>query len=430
MVVQPLIAMLAVASTPICDVTAYGAVADNDVLDTRAVQTAIDACAAGGGTVMVPRGAYTIGTLHLRDGTHLHLDTGARLVASRDLSHYPVLEKGEAPGHAATPFRALIFADRVRDVQISGDGTIDGQGDAFWDRDFYASGLARPTTERPYPWIVFADCRDVSVDGITLTNSPSYHLRFERCDGMRVRGVTIAHDFRSPNTDGINMSDTSNVRISDCRISTGDDAIAITSSRRDVANIRVENCALESDDAAVKIGPRTAFNVSDVVASDLTITRTRYGLAIFMADGGTVRDVVFRDISIATGSRHPRDYPIFVDIDRRSPADPLGRIEDVRFERIAIRSSGNMLIAGQPDAPIRRLTLSDIGFAGGGAVDLIHNAGKPRGNVTFGKGAGTRDYSNIDADMVAAHVEGLRIERLVNDGASGRQAIARIDASE
>jgi len=430
MIVQPLIGILAIAAASDCDVRTHGAVADDGSADTLAIQAAIDACAATGGRVVVPMGDFTTGTLHLRDGTRLHLDEGARLVGSRDLADYPRLEKGGAPGHPPTPFRALVFADRVTGVRITGAGTIDGQGDAFWDRDFYASGLARPTTERPYPWIVFADCSDVSVEDIILTNSPSYHLRFERCDGVRVRGITIAHDFRSPNTDGINMSDTSNVHISGCRISTGDDAIAITSSRRDVSNIRVEHCALESDDAAVKIGPRTAFTVSDVVASDLTVTRTRYGLAIFMADGGTVRDVAFRDISIATGSRHPRDYPIFVDIDRRSPDDPLGRIEDVRFERIAIRSSGNMLIAGQPDAPIRRLTLSDIGFAGGGAIDLTRHAGKPRGNVTFGKGAGTRDYSNIDADLVAAHVEGLRIERLVNDGASGRQPIARIDANE
>lgn len=427
---QPLIAMLVAGSTPICDVTAYGAVAGDDRIDTRAVQAAIDACAAKGGVVRVPRGAFTIGTLQLRDGTHLHLDRGARLVGARDLAHYPMLEKGAAPGHGATAFRALIFADRVRGVRITGTGTIDGQGDAFWDRDFYASGLARPTTERPYPWIVFADCGDVSVEGITLTNSPSYHLRFERCDGVRVRGITIEHDFRSPNTDGINLSDTSNVHIADCRISTGDDAIAITSSRRDVANILVENCALESDDAAVKIGPRTAFSVSGVVARDLTITRTRYGLAIFMADGGRVYEVAFRDISIATGSRHARDYPIFVDIDRRNPADPLGRIEDVRFERIAIDSAGNILIGGQPGAPIRRLSLSDIHFAARDPIALPDHAGKPRGNVYFGQGSGTRDYSHIDADLVAANVDGLTIARFENDGASGRQAIARIDTGE
>lgn len=427
---QLLIAMIVAGSAPVCDVTAHGARGGDGRIDTVAVQAAVDACASSGGTVRVPSGVFTIGTLHLRDGTRLHLYEGARLVASRDLADYPELERGAAPDHPATRFRALIFADRVGGVRITGEGTIDGQGDAFWDRDFYASGLARPTTERPYPWIVFADCHDVSVEGITLTNSPSYHLRFERCDGVRVRGVTIAHDFRSPNTDGINMSDTSNVHISDCRISTGDDAIVFTSSRRDVTNIQVEDCALESDDAAIKIGPRTARTLSGVVARNLKITRTRYGLAIFMADGGLVRDVAFRDISISTGSRHPRDYPIFLDIDRRSPTDPLGRIEDVRFERIAISTAGNILIGGQPEAPIRRLTLADIAFTARDAISLPDHAGKPRGNVNFGKGAGTRDYSNIDADLVAAHVERLVIERLSNDGASGRQGIARIDAGE
>ncbi len=430
MIMQHLIGILAMAAASDCDVRAHGAVASDDLIDTVAVQAAIDTCAPGGGRVMVPAGEFIIGTLHLRDGTHLHLAEGARLVASRDLADYPQLERGAEPGHEATRFRALIFADHAQDVRISGRGTIDGQGEAFWDEDFFTSGLARPTTERPYPWIVFADCNDVAVEGITLTNSPSYHLRFERCDGVRVSDITIAQDFRGPNTDGINMSDTSNVHISGCRISTGDDAIAITSSRRNVSNILVEDCALESDDAAVKIGPRTAYTVSGVVARELDITRTRYGLAIFMADGGLVRDVTFRDISIATGSRHPRDYPIFVDIDRRTPADPLGEIKDVLFERIAIQTAGNILIGGQPDAPIRRLTLSDIRFSAPDAIDLTQHSGKPRGNVTFGKGAQTEDYSTIDADLVVAHVEGLTIERFSNDGASGRRPMALIETSE
>ena len=85
-----------------------------------ATQKAIDACAqAGGGTVYLPSGTFRTGTLVLKNNVTLHLSAGATLSGSRDIADYPQPH--------------LLYALDAENIAIEGDGTIDGNGDAFWD---------------------------------------------------------------------------------------------------------------------------------------------------------------------------------------------------------------------------------------------------------------------------------------------------------
>ena len=78
---------------PFVNVRDYGASGDGRTLDTRAIQSAIDACRqAGGGTVYVPAGDYVTGSLFLASHLTLHLDAGARLLGSQDVADYPVVD--------------------------------------------------------------------------------------------------------------------------------------------------------------------------------------------------------------------------------------------------------------------------------------------------------------------------------------------------
>ncbi|MHB8901625.1 MAG: glycosyl hydrolase family 28-related protein, partial [Thermoguttaceae bacterium] len=109
------------ADQPAFDVRQYGAAGDGATLDTAALQKAIDACGeAGGGRVLFPKGTYLSGSLELKTGVHLVLAPEAVLLGSRSLNDYPS--------------RALVHAEDVADVGIEGGGTIDGQGDAFWQK--------------------------------------------------------------------------------------------------------------------------------------------------------------------------------------------------------------------------------------------------------------------------------------------------------
>ena len=420
--------LMTLAAPPVCDIRDHGAVPGDGAHDTAAIQSAVEACAGTGGTVLIPAGEWSTGTVRLGSDMVLELAEGAVLALHPDIALFPPVEI--ARDADITPARAALLADGVSGLSITGKGRIEGNGEAFWDRDFYATGLARPTLPRPGPAIELANCRDTHVEGITLANMPAYALRFHRCERVSARGITIRNDPRSPNTDGIQIRDTSNAVISGVDIRTGDDAIVLKSGDRPVDNIIVENSYLESDDAALKFGTGSRVGVTNSVFRNLTIANSRYGIALFMIDGGTHRNNLFEDIAITTGGRHPRQFPIFIDIDRREADRTLGRIVDTTFRRIAIATSGASLIAGNPAAPIEGLVLENVVTDVRGAVDITRRSAKPRGNVQIAAQAGSTDYSTRPGHMVLAHVRGLVTRDVSFSEAAStdrRQAIIGID---
>src|SRR3954464_1587221 len=107
----------------------FSAVPDGRTLTTTQLQSAIDACgAAGGGTLLVPAGRYVTGTLWMRSNVTLHLDEGAVLLGSDRVDDFPICgSEWEGPG--VKPGRAsMICGERLKNVAITGRGTIDGRG--------------------------------------------------------------------------------------------------------------------------------------------------------------------------------------------------------------------------------------------------------------------------------------------------------------
>src|SRR5579863_247393 len=135
------------------DVTSYGAKGDGQTNDTAAVQKAIDACTqAGGGVVYLPPGNFLTGTIFLKNNVTLHLSPGATLWGSRNIADY-------STNH-------LIFAENAENIAIEGDGTINGNGDAFWDAKY------RPKEPRPSPLIELIGCRNVHIRDVRIRNQP------------------------------------------------------------------------------------------------------------------------------------------------------------------------------------------------------------------------------------------------------------------
>src|SRR5512133_2603483 len=142
------------------DVRDYGAAGDGCTLDTKAIQATIDACSQfGGGTVHVPAGKYVTGTVFLRADVTLHLDAGARLLGSEDESDYPVI-RGRWEGAAQETHAPRIAGSNPDNIAITGRGTIDGRGAAWWKR-FREGALKHP---RPR-LISFSDCANVLIEG-------------------------------------------------------------------------------------------------------------------------------------------------------------------------------------------------------------------------------------------------------------------------
>lgn len=402
-----------------CHPADHGGKPGDGLADTSAIQSAIDACAGRGGRVVLGPGQWDTGLIRLGSDMEFHLAEGAVLTLIPDMDLFPEVDITTDPDDPAD-VRTAILAFEVNDLVISGPGRIEGNGPAFWDENFYDLGIPRPTLPRPAPTLALQDCTGVTLRDFSMTNLPAYAVRFRNCDGVRAQGLTISNDPRSPNTDGIQISDTSDVVITGVDIRTGDDAIVLKSHDRLIRNVLVEDSYLESDDGALKFGTGSRQGVQDSVFRNLTISNARYGIAIFMVDGGRHANNRFEKISITTGGRHSRTYPIYVDIDRRETDRDLGEVDGFVFEDIEIETRGASLISGNPAAPVRDLVMRNVRITlAGEAEDLSRAQGKPRGNVNIEDQDGSVDYSRTQAHFVFGHIDGLTLEDVVIDTASG-----------
>lgn len=370
---------------------------------TAELQKMIDACAShGGGTVVIPPGRHVTGTLRLRSNVRLWLDAGAVLEGSRDLADYPVIP-GSFRGYTDNyTDKSLIFAEDASHVSIEGRGVIGGQGAAF----------RGPYKVRPY-MIRMINCRNVAVSDVTIRDSPMWVQHYLACQGVSIRGITV-HSRVNANNDGIDIDCSSRVRISDCDISSGDDAIVLKSTAdlpcRDVA---VTNCVLSTACNAFKLGTETNGGFEDIVLSNTTIYDTNLaGIALEIVDGGTLDRVAISNVTM----RNVR-APLFVRLGDRArppvagaPRPPIGRLRNVtiRGVRAAGAARTGCAIAGLPGHPIENLALEDVRleFEGGGtAADASRVPGEhPEAYPEY------KMFGTLPAyGLYCRHVRGLRL---------------------
>lgn len=398
------------------DCQATGLVGDGVTDNTAALQKAIDDCAAAGRRLVLGGGSFLSGSLTLRSNLHLHIEKGATLQGSADPMAYDGGRIQKDNEGNEQPLKPFLSGEKLLNVKITGGGRIDGNGAAFWDARTYDRNYKGRIKPRPMPWFVVDGCRDFVLDGPTLANAPSFTFTLESCDGAKLTNFRIENPFDSPNTYGVQINDSVDVKVANCDISTGDDAVVLKGRRRHVERVEMSSCHIRSDDGALKFGTNSRTGVANSVFRDITITDSRFGIALFMIDGGEHRNNVFERITIESSTDHKRNYPIFVDIDKRRADSKLGGIVDTLFSDITIRTRGQVLITGQQDAPIRGLTLRNVNIAVAKAQELTKTGPKPGGNRNRARQNGVEDFSEVNATVVFAHVEDLRADNLVVTG--------------
>jgi polygalacturonase len=403
----------------LCDIRRFGAVADDGVADTRAIQAAIDRCAGSGERVVIPAGQFDSGGLTLRSNLALHLAGGARLAMSTAFGDY-------APRAELDGERALIHAHGVANVEISGTGVIDGMAAPIYARmaQIIAANPDDPEADRRVRFgLMFSDCTNVRLRDITIRDTPMFLMAVRQCDNVALDGFTLRAPVDSHNTDGLQIIDSSDVRVTNCSIAVGDDGITTKAQgARPIERLLVNNCTITSDDGAIKLGTQSRGVLRDSLFSNIAITDSRYGIAAFMIRGGLYANNRFSNIRIATGGRHRRGYPLFVDIDdreRNAATGKMGRIEGLTFDSIDITTGGNMLISGHPLSPLRDLTLSNIRFRSTEADPIPPGDRKPYGNRRFRPIAGSPDYAGEAAHLVIGEAQGVQLDALTLTGKPG-----------
>lgn len=346
-------------------ITDYGAVPGGETDCTAAIQAAVDTAeASGGGYVTIPAGIFLSGTIWLKSHVFLLLTPGSTLLGSLNAEDF------QHPKLRCSSCTAFLLAEEAENCGVTGQGTIDlRRQDIGWTKEH-----GRPCI------LLLSRCRNVEVSGITLLHTGFFNIYACGCDGCRFTGLII-DSTGCENGDGIDVSGSRNITISDCRISTGDDAIGLKTHipEEPCENITITNCILTTEWGGIRLGPESCGDFRHITVSNCVFVGCSDGVKLQLCDSYNMEDLTFSNLNMRQVRR-----PVFF----TSSSCPMsGRSKSVRplpgrFRRILVsdvlaecaQRTGNWfesvsVITGIPGHPIEDVTLRNfhIVFPGGEA---------------------------------------------------------------
>ncbi len=282
----------------------YGAVGDSVTMNTKAIQSAIDACsAAGGGKVIVPAGKYVTGTIEFKSNVTLSLDYDSYILGSQDIKDYrtDIVQVREGTSIC------LLYAANQENITIEGLGEIDGRGEPkFFPKK-------KPGDNRP-PLMSFLYCKNLTFTGVTYRRPAFWGFHLTDCENVHFNGVTIRFKNNGFNNDGLDLDGCKNVLIENCDIEAGDDAICLKSSLNANDNYIIRNTRAVSCTAAIKFGASSRggaknFEIYNCVFEDCPMG----AIKLQLVDGGTMENINISRITLINCGN-----PIFIRLGRRN----------------------------------------------------------------------------------------------------------------
>ncbi len=304
----------------------------DDQLITDAIHRAIEAAYnEGGGIVIIPEGEWLTGPVHLMSNINLHVKEGAVLYFSENREDYLPVVRQRHEGVEAYNYSPMIYGKNLKNVALTGKGVLDAQGEHWWTwfekhgpppraiatrvplsrRDFgKGSGMEgmRPN------FVVFWNCENVLVEGVTLNDSPMWNVHLIYSRNAIVRDITV-NSLDVPNGDGTVIDSSRDVLIEYNRYETGDDAVVLKSGLNEEGlriNIPTENVVVRNFEAidvrtgsgGVVFGSETSGGIRNVYVHDAYFEGSDRGVR-FKTERGRgnvieniyVRDIEMKDIS-------------------------------------------------------------------------------------------------------------------------------------
>lgn len=324
------------------NIKAFGAVENGAASSSEAIKMAIKKCSDnGGGVVLIPKGKFLTGPIHLESNVNLHLEEGSELLFSTNPNDYYPLVHTSFEGIELMNYSPLIYAYKKKNIAITGKGILNGQAsnDNWWtwkgsskygfkkgepsqldennlprlmkmaeegaavkDRIFGNGRYLRPTFFEPF------DCENVLFQGVKVINAPFWILHPIKCKNVTIDGVNI--DSHGPNNDGCDPEYCQNVWIKNCIFNTGDDCIAIKAGRDydgrrvniSTENIIIENCEMIDGHGGVVIGSEMSAGVKNVFVQNCNMSSPNLDRAIRIKTnvqrGGFVDGLYVRKIKV------------------------------------------------------------------------------------------------------------------------------------
>lgn len=366
----------------------FGAIGDGKTLNTKAIQAAIDSCnAAGGGRVVFPRGIFLTGTIRLKSHVTLMIGSETRLLGSTHLIDYPK-DAGVSNWQSRLNNNlcgSLIYSEKATDIAIEGYGIIDGSQRIApgGPEQFPFPNRDDPESRRP-TLVQLCECVNIRIKDVTLKDPPSFSTFLVGCRDILIDGVQVRSN-ETPNGDGLDFDGCERVRISNCDLNTGDDAIGLKTLQPNKPNrdFVISNCVISSKWAAVRLGPESFADMRNIAISNCIFQSCRDGFKIQSCEGKAIEGVVISNIIMDNVLR-----PFFITLNTfsmskyASPGLPLvGKLRDLHVSNIRAYVPNNQTgdvydqpcfaLVGVPDQSIENVTFSDLSLSmpGGGTPE-------------------------------------------------------------
>ncbi len=395
-------------------ITRYGAKGNGLTDCTAAFKKAIAECnKAGGGKVVVPRGVFLTGPIHLKSNVNLEVSQGATIKFSQNPNDYLPVVFTRWEGVELMNYSPFIYAFGQENIAITGAGTLDGQSDnghwwpwngragygwkegtphqrpdraalmemaekgvAVRDRLFGAGRYLRPQFIQPYR------CENVLIEGVTIINSPMWEIHPVLCKNVTVRSVKI--NSHGPNNDGCDPESCTDVLIKDCDFNTGDDCIAIKSGRNadgrrlnePTQNIIIQGCRIRDGHGGITVGSEISGGVRNLFAEDCRLDSQNLDHALRVKNnamrGGLLENMHFRNIEVGQVAHAVITIDFNYEEGAKGQFIPVVRNYTVDNLRSS-KSKYAVDVQGLTGAPIFNLRLSNCTFDSVAEPSIVKN---------------------------------------------------------
>ena len=313
----------------------FGGVGDGVALNTEAFRKAISALTKkGGGRLVVPQGVWLTGPIVLKDDIDLHIERNAIVLFSPDKS---LFVDAEGKSSRCDPG---IKASKRKNIAITGEGIIDGNGaqwrpvkrskvsDTEWKRFAAIGGVERQNGALWYPWDVKAgykniadtpenqeksrqdlirltDCENILIEGVTVQNSPRFHVHPCNSKNIIIDGITVRCPWNAQNGDAIDLSDCHQALIVNSVVDAGDDGICMKSGKAKATalvngceDILIEDNTVFHAHGGFVIGSEDITGMKRIVVRRCRFSGTDTGLRFKsgIGRGGKTEDIHISDI--------------------------------------------------------------------------------------------------------------------------------------
>jgi polygalacturonase len=383
------------------NVRQYGAAGNGKTLDSPAIQRAIDAASVPGGTVIVPPGTYLSGSIFIKSGVTLEIQSGATILGSQSIADYPMMPTRIAGIEMSWP-AALVNVYSQHNVAITGAGTVDGDGKIFWDAYWT---LRKSYEPRGLRWAADYDARrprlvqifqsdHVKLNQLMLRRSGFWTVHICYSHDVAIDHITIRNneDGRGPSTDGIDIDSSRNILVSHADIAVNDDALCLKAGRdadglrvaRPTENVVMRDSIVRAGAAGVTFGSETSGGFRHIEASGIRVLAPVPAGILFKSAhtrGGFGEDIHLNDFTLegvavavrinmnwnpsysyATIPPGSTNYPPYWTVLATPVAEAQGRahFHDVRISHVRGTAKTAFEVDGFPSLPLDHFTLSDF----------------------------------------------------------------------